>query len=93
VPLEVEVPSGMIVAAPPRLSPDGSAIIYGITADEQTHKDSTIVIQDRETGDTVEIARGVDLQLWESIGGIDWTAANQLVVPLDDGSFEVITLE
>jgi hypothetical protein len=92
VPIEIEVPRGMVVAAPPRLSPDGQWIVYGITEDEQTHQDSTIVIADLATGGTIDIADGVSLQFWESVTGIDWSAENQLVVPLDDGRFEVITL-
>jgi hypothetical protein len=64
-----------------------------VTEDEQTHQDSTIIVQDLETGETVEIAEGVSLQFWEGLTGIDWTSENQLVVPLDNGDFEVITLE
>ena len=92
VPIEIDVPNGMVVAAPPRLSPDGQWIVYGITEDEQTYQDSTIVIADLATGGTIDIADGVSLQFWESVTGIDWSAENQLVVPLDDGRFEVITL-
>ena len=50
-------------------------------------------MQDLETGETVEVADGVSLQFWEGLTGIDWTEENQLVVPLDTGDFEVITLE
>jgi Tol biopolymer transport system component len=92
-PFAIDPPAGAIVAAPPRFSPDGSAIVYGVTEDEQTHQDSTIIVQDLESGETVEIADGVSLQFWEGLTGIDWTEENQLVVPLDNGDFEVITLE
>jgi Tol biopolymer transport system component len=92
-PFPIEVPRGMIVAAPPRFSPDGTAIVYGLTGDEQTHRDSTIVVQDLATGETTEIATGVSLQFWEGLSGIDWSEANQLVLPLDDGRFEIVTLD
>jgi hypothetical protein len=92
-PIEIDAPAEMTVAAPPRLSPDGTAVVYGITADAQTHQDSTIVVQDLETGETVEVATGVDLQMWESVTGIAWTEANQIVLPLDNGEFQVVTLE
>ena len=58
VPIEIDVPGGIVVAAPPRLSPDGQWIVYGITEDEQTHQDSTIVIADLATGGTIDIAEG-----------------------------------
>jgi Tol biopolymer transport system component len=92
-PIVLDVPRSHVIAAPPRLSADGTTIVYGVTRDEATHQDSTIMIQDLEGGDPVEIVDGVDLQLWESVGGIEWTAANQLVVPLSDGGFEIVTLE
>jgi hypothetical protein len=92
-PIVVDVPRRMFLAAPPRLSPDGTSVVYGITGDEATHQDSTIVIQDLETGETTEIIDGVDLQLWESITGIEWTANNQMVVPLSDGTIQVVTVE
>jgi hypothetical protein len=92
-PFAIDPPPGTIVAAPPRFSPDGTAVVYGVTEDEQTHQDSTIIVQDLETGETTEIADGVSLQFWEGLTGIDWTEENQLVVPLDNGDFEVITLE
>jgi hypothetical protein len=92
-PIEIDVPEDTVVAAPPRLSPDGTAIVYGVTEDTQTHQDSTIIVQDLETGETVEVATGVDLQMWESVTGIAWTEANQIVLPLDIGEFQVVTLE
>ncbi len=92
VSIEIDVPRGAVVASPPRLSPDGQWIVYGVTEDEQTHHDSTIVIADLATGGTIEIADGVNLQFWESVTGIDWSPQNQLVLPLDDGRFEIITL-
>lgn len=92
-PIEIEVPAEATVAAPPRLSPDGTAVVYGITADLQTHQDSTIIVQDLETGETTEIATGVDLQMWESVMGLRWTEANQIVLPLSSGEFQVVTLE
>ena len=64
-----------------------------MTEDEQTHSDSTIIIQDLDSGETVEVVEGVNLQFWESVQGIDITEEGQMVLPLDDGSFEVVTLE
>ncbi len=92
-PIEIEVPADMVVAAPPRLSPDGTAVVYGISADLQTHQDSTIIVQDLATGETSEVATGVDLQMWESVTGIAWNEANQIVLRLDNGEFQVVTLE
>jgi hypothetical protein len=92
-PIELDVPRGMVVAAPPRFTPDGRALVFGVTEDEQTHSDSTIIIQDLESGDTVEVVEGVNLQFWESVQGIEITEDGQMVLPLDDGSFEVVTLE
>jgi hypothetical protein len=45
------------------------------------------------SGESVDLIGGVNLQCQESVLGIDITQNNQLVVPLDDGSFEVVTLE
>lgn len=91
--LDIRAPEGMDVAAPPRFSPDGLSVVYGVTADSETSRNATIVVQDLVTGDVTEVATGVSLQLWEGVTGIEWTANDQLVVPLDDGSFEVVTLE
>jgi len=91
-PIELDVPRGMTVAAPPRFTPDGTALVYGVTRDAQANSDSTVMIQDLETGETVEILDGVNLQFWESVQGIDMTAGNELVLLLDDGSFEVVAL-
>jgi hypothetical protein len=92
-PIEPDVPRGMVMAAPPRFTPDGTAIVFGVTEDEQTHRDSTIIIQDLESGDTVEVMGGVNLQFWEGVQGIDITEDGQMVLPLDNGDFEVVTLE
>jgi Tol biopolymer transport system component len=93
LPLDVRAPRDMIVAAPPTFSADGTAIVYGVTDDLETSRNATIVVQDLQTGDVTEIATGVSLQFWEGVTGLTWTDGNQIVVPLDDGSFEVITLE
>ncbi len=92
-PIEVRARRGTIVASPPTFSPDGTAIVYGVTDDLQTSRGATIVVKDLETGAVTEIASGVSLQFWEGVTGLTWTAGNQIVVPLDDGSFEVISLE
>ncbi len=92
-PIVVDVPEEMTVAAPPRLSPDGTAVVYGLSEDLQTHQDSTIVVRDLESGETSEVATGVDLQMWESVTGIAWNEANQIVLPLSNGDFQVVTLE
>ncbi len=92
-PLVFDAPLDQVMAAPPRFSPDGTAMIYGFSADEATSRDSTILVQDMESGETLVVMEGVSLQLWEGVTGIEWTANDQLVLPLDDGSFEVVTLE
>lgn len=92
-PLAVRAPRGMTISSPPRFSPDGTAIVYGVTADSQTNRDSTILVQDISTGAVTEVASGVSMQFWEGVTGITWSDDDQLVLPLDDGSFEVITLE
>lgn len=92
-PLDIRAPRRMIVASPPTFSPDGTAIVYGVTDDLETSRNATIVIQNLETGDVTEIASGVSLQFWEGVTGLTWTDGNQIVVPLDDGQFEVISLE
>lgn len=74
-------------------SPDGTAMVYGFSEDETTNRDSTILVQDMESGELLVVMAGVSLQLWEGVTGIEWTANDQLVLPLDDGSFEVVTLE
>jgi Tol biopolymer transport system component len=91
-PITPSVPQGMILAGPPRLSPDGTAIVYAVTEDEQTLRNATVRVQDLASGEVVEIAEGVSMQFWEGVRGLGWTAANQVVVPLDNGGFEVITL-
>ena len=92
-PLDIRAPRGMVVASPPTFSPDGTAVVYGVTEDLETSRDATIVVQDLETGDVTELTSGVSLQFWEGVTGLSWTAQNQIVVPLDDGGFEVITLQ
>ncbi len=92
-PIVLDAPQGEVVAAPPRFSPDGTAMVYGVTADETTSRDATILVQDLESGAVLVAMDGVSLQLWEGVTGIEWTASDQLVLPLDDGSFEVVTLE
>ncbi len=84
---------GEVVAAPPRFSPDGTAMVYGVTADEATSRNATVLVQDMASGAVLVAMDGVSLQLWEGVTGIEWTASNQLVLPLDDGTFEVVTLE
>ena len=92
-PFDVRAPRGSVIASPPTFSPDGTAIVYGVTDDLQTSRGATIVVRNLETGDVTEIATGVSLQFWEGVTGLTWTSGNQIVVPLDDGSFEVISLE
>ena len=92
-PLVFDAPLDQVVAAPPRFSPDGSAVVYGVTDDEATSRNATILVQDIESGEALVVMEGVSLQLWEGVTGIEWTANNQLVLPLDDGSFEVVTVE
>ena len=92
-PLVFDAPLGQAVAAPPRFSPDGTALVYGFSGDEATNRDSTILVQDIESGEALVVMEGVSLQLWEGVPGLEWTANDQLVLPLDDGSFEVVTLE
>jgi hypothetical protein len=60
---------------------------------EQTLSDSTIMILGLDSGESVDLMGGVNLQCEESVLGIDITRDNQQVVPLDDGSVEVVTLE
>ncbi len=92
-PLVFDAPLGEVVATPPRFSPDGTAMVYGVTVDDTTSRNATILVQDLESGAVVVAMEGVSLQLWEGVTGIEWTANNQLVLPLDDGTFEVVTLE
>ncbi len=92
-PFDVRAPRGAIIASPPTFSPDGTAIVYGVTEDMETSRDATIVVMNLESGDVTEVASGVSLQFWEGVAGLVWTTGDQIVVPLDDGSFEVISLE
>jgi Tol biopolymer transport system component len=92
-PLDVRASRGSVVASPPVFSPDGTAIVYGMTDDLETSRNATIVVQEMESGEVTEISSGVSLQFWEGVTGLTWTSANQIVLPLDDGRFEVITLE
>nr|MBA3378629.1 hypothetical protein [Chloroflexia bacterium] len=92
-PLSLDAPLGEQVAAPPRFSPDGTAMVYGVSADDATSRNGTILVQDMASNDTIEVMDGVSLQLWEGVTGIAWTANDQIVLPLDDGTFEVVTLE
>jgi hypothetical protein len=93
LPLDIRAPRGSVIASPPVFSPDGTAVVFGVTEDTETSRDATIVVQDMETGAVIEIATGVSLQFWEGVTGLTWTPGNQIVLPLDDGSFEVITLQ
>lgn len=92
VAIDLQVPSRMAVAAPPRLSPDGTAVVYGLTEDP-ANRDSTVVVQDLASGEVVEIATGVNLQFWESVTGLTWTDDNQIAIPMDTGDFTILTLE
>jgi hypothetical protein len=92
-PLDIQAPRGSVVASPPVFSPDGTAIVFGVTEDQETSRNATIVVQEMESGAVTEISTGVSLQFWEGVTGLTWTSGNQIVLPLDDGSFEVITLE
>jgi len=92
-PLDARAPRGSIIASPPIFSPDGTAVVYGVTEDTETSRNATMVVQEMESGKVTEIATGVSLQFWEGVTGVTWTSGNQIVLPLDDGSFEVITLE
>ncbi len=92
-PLSLHASLGEQVAAPPRFSPDGTAMVYGVSPDDATSRNATILVQDMASNDTIEVMDGVSLQLWEGVTGIAWTANDQIVLPLDDGTFEVVTLE
>jgi Tol biopolymer transport system component len=92
-PLDIDAPRGSIVASPPVFSPDGTAIVYGVTEDTETSRNASILVQELESGSVTRISTGISLQFWEGVTGVTWTAGNQIVLPLDDGSFEVVTLE
>ena len=61
-PLTLDAPLGEQVAAPPRFSPDGTAMVYGVSADDATSRNATILVQDMASNYTIEVMDGVSLQ-------------------------------
>lgn len=92
MPIEIDVPRGEFLVAPAVFSPNGDAMVYGLS-ESDIGLESRIVVQDLESGDTIDVAEGVNLQAWESLIGIEWTTGNQLALPLEDFSFQIVTLE
>jgi hypothetical protein len=88
-----DVPDGMTIVSPPRLSPDGGSIVYAVSGDTETSRGADVLVQDLNGGTAARIASGVSMQFWEGVRGIAWSESNQLVLPRDDGGFEVITLD
>lgn len=92
LPMDLQIPRRMHMASPPRFSPDGTAVVFGVS-DDQANWNSTVVVQDLASGEVTEIATGVNLQFWESVTGLTWTEDNQIALPMDNDDFTVLTLD
>lgn len=87
-------PFATFVSYPPRISPDGSAIVYAVS-DLALGAVRVVVLALNEGGSPQVIYEIATLDLVEGAfgRGLDWAANNTILVPARDGSVTLVSVE